>query len=219
MDLDELFQEPMVIDYRNQLLTVNQEALWEKYHDLNRFVKPNSILFVGDSITEFNPIDELISSTLPVYNRGIRGLTSLQLLNHINDQIVDVQARFIFLMIGVNDLKTRTPKETFRTILEIIKKVKKDCPNSTLFLQAVLPINESHKFKRSNTGRSNHSICQLNQLLKTIDGVIWLDFHDILCDNHKQLAHDYTVDGVHLTVSAYHLLAQKLQDMINEVVS
>lgn len=219
MDLDELFKEPLVIDYRSQLLTVNQEALWEKYHDLNRFVRPNSILFVGDSITEFNPVQELISSKIPIYNRGIRGLTSLQLLSHIKDQIIDVKARFIFLMIGVNDLKTRTPKDVFRTISEIVEKVKKDCPNTTLFLQAVLPINESDEFKRSNTGRSNQSICQLNQLLKTIDGVTWLDYHDMLYDNHKQLAHDYTVDGVHLTVSAYHLLAQKLQEIINEVVS
>lgn len=219
MDLDELFKEPLVIDYRSQLLTVNQEALWEKYHDLNSFVKPNSILFVGDSITEFNPVHELINTTLPIYNRGIRGLTSLQLLSHINEQIIDVKARFIFLMIGVNDLKTRTPKEAFKTVSEIVEKVKKACPKTTLFLQAVLPINESDEFKRSNTGRSNHSICQLNQLLKTIDGVIWLDFHDMLSDNHKQLAHDYTIDGVHLTVSAYHLLAQKLQVMINEVVS
>lgn len=217
MKFDKLFNEPHVIDYRNQLLKINQLALWEKYRELNTTVNSGEIVFVGDSITEFNPIEELIESSLKIYNRGIRGITSLQLLDHLEEQILGLKPKIIFLMIGVNDLKTREPQLVFETILTIIKQVKKNLPQSKIYLQSILPINESSRFIRNKNRRSTKSVLILNKLLSEIDNVYWLDLHSLLRDSNNELPERYTTDGVHLTIDAYRIISQKFQEIINQV--
>lgn len=217
MKFDKLFNEPHVIDYRNQLLKINQLALWEKYRQLNTTANSGEIVFVGDSITEFNPIEELIESSLKIYNRGIRGITSLQLLDHLEEQILGVKPKIIFLMIGVNDLKTREPQLVFETILTIIKQVKKNLPQSKIYLQSILPINESSRFIRNKNRRSTKTILILNKLLSEIDNVYWLDLHSLLRDSNNELPERYTTDGVHLTIDAYRIISQKFQEIINQV--
>lgn len=217
MKFDKLFNEPHVIDYRNQLLKINQLALWEKYRQLNTTANSGEIVFVGDSITEFNPIEELIESSLKIYNRGIRGITSLQLLDHLEEQILGLKPKIIFLMIGVNDLKTREPQLVFETILTIIKQVKKNLPQSKIYLQSILPINESSKFIRNKNRRSTKSVLILNKLLSEIDNVYWLDLHSLLRDSNNELPERYTTDGVHLTIDAYRIISQKFQEIINQV--
>lgn len=217
MKFDKLFNEPHVINYRNQLLKINQLALWEKYRELNTTVNSGEIVFVGDSITEFNPIEELIESSLKIYNRGIRGITSLQLLDHLEEQILGLKPKIIFLMIGVNDLKTREPQLVFETILTIIKQVKKNLPQSKIYLQSILPINESSRFIRNKNRRSTKSVLILNKLLSEIDNVYWLDLHSLLRDSNNELPERYTTDGVHLTIDAYRIISQKFQEIINQV--
>lgn len=217
MKFDKLFNEPHVIDYRNQLLKINQLALWEKYRQLNTTANSGEIVFVGDSITEFNPIEELIESSLKIYNRGIRGITSLQLLDHLEEQILGLKPKIIFLMIGVNDLKTREPQLVFETILTIIKQVKKNLPQSKIYLQSILPINESSRFIRNKNRRSTKSVLILNKLLSEIDNVYWLDLHSLLRDSNNELPERYTTDGVHLTIDAYRIISQKFQEIINQV--
>lgn len=217
MKFDKLYNEPHVIDYRNQLLKINQLALWEKYRQLNTTANSGEIVFVGDSITEFNPIEELIESSLKIYNRGIRGITSLQLLDHLEEQILGVKPKIIFLMIGVNDLKTREPQVVFETILTIIKQVKKNLPQSKIYLQSILPINESSRFIRNKNRRSTKTILILNKLLSEIDNVYWLDLHSLLRDSNNELPERYTTDGVHLTIDAYRIISQKFQEIINQV--
>lgn len=217
MKFDKLFNEPHVIDYRNQLLKINQLALWEKYRQLNTTANSGEIVFIGDSITEFNPIEELIESSLKIYNRGIRGITSLQLLDHLEEQILGVKPKIIFLMIGVNDLKTREPQVVFETILTIIKQVKKNLPQSKIYLQSILPINESSRFIRNKNRRSTKTILILNKLLSEIDNVYWLDLHSLLRNSNNELPERYTTDGVHLTIDAYRIISQKFQEIINQV--
>lgn len=217
MKFDKLYNEPHVIDYRNQLLKINQLALWDKYRQLNTTANSGEIVFVGDSITEFNPIEELIESSLKIYNRGIRGITSLQLLDHLEEQILGLKPKIIFLMIGVNDLKTREPQVVFETILTIIKQVKKNLPQSKIYLQSILPINESSKFIRNKNRRSTKTILNLNKLLSEIDNVYWLDLNSLLRDSNNELPERYTTDGVHLTIDAYRIISQKFQEIINQV--
>lgn len=218
MDLDKLLQEPLVLDYQSQILRTSQEALWEKYKELNTNAIPNSILFVGDSITEFFPVHELIHADCPIYNRGVRGLTSLQLLNHLHQQIIDLKPRAIFLLIGINDLKSRKPEEIFETLTTIVKQIKSELPHSQIYLLSVVPMNESSQFSRILTLRNNQSILKLNALLKNIDKVEWVDLHEQFCDESGQLALDYTVDGIHLSVKAYRVLAEKFQNLIDTII-
>lgn len=114
----ELYHKADVTEFRNKVLADQQVQLWEKYDALNKLVKQPNIVFAGDSITEYFPIHEMLISNFPLYNRGVHGINSLQLLEHLYTQVLDLRPSKVVLLIGVNDLKIRHPPEF--PIIEIL---------------------------------------------------------------------------------------------------
>lgn len=58
----------------------------ERYRRLNRYITEGQILFVGSSLMEQFPIDEMqrgLGLTLQIYNRGIGGFTTTELLDNL----------------------------------------------------------------------------------------------------------------------------------------
>ena len=84
IEFQKLYHKADVQEYRQFILVDQQNKLREKYAALNKSVSHPNILFVGDSITEFFPVHELLTSTVRLYNRGIHGITSQQLLKHLD---------------------------------------------------------------------------------------------------------------------------------------
>lgn len=209
-----LLKSPLVQDYRKQLLARQKAEIWKKYRSLNKTVKANSILFSGDSITEFFPIYECFETNQPLYNRGVRGIGSLELLEHIEDQILDVNPEKLFLLIGVNDLKTRSVGDSFSTIQDIIKCVQQKLPKTEIYLQSIYPINMSEEYGREDSLRNNCTIQELNSLLSQIEGVTFISIFDKLLGDDGQLRQSLTVDGVHLSVDGYRIVAEEIQGYI-----
>ncbi|MGE9834403.1 GDSL-type esterase/lipase family protein [Streptococcus orisratti] len=212
-DFQELYHKADVQEYRQYILTDQQNQLWEKYAALNKIVSHPNIVFAGDSITEFFPIHELLTSDTPLYNRGIHGIDSLQLLEHLSSQILELAPSKVFLLVGVNDLKKRAPEEVCQTIQSIITKIHQQLPETLIFLLSIFPMNESPEFVRTPSLLNNQSISLLNDNLSRLAGekVSWLDVHDLLCDETGQLKRDWTVDGLHLTVAGYRVIADAIQ--------
>lgn len=212
-DFQVLYQKDDVKEFRAYVLKDQQEQLWEKYTALNKLASQPNIVFAGDSITEFFPVHEMLQSDLKVYNRGIHGINSLQLLEHIDSQILDLQPSKVFLLVGVNDLKNRQPEEVCEAVCEIIDKIHQKLPETQIFLLSVFPMNESPEFVRTPSLRNNKSISILNELLSHLasDKVKWVDVHDLLCDESGQLRRDLTVDGLHLTIDGYAIISKVIQ--------
>ena len=61
----------------------------------------DSILFLGDSLTDEGEWVELLGNT-NIVNRGISGDTTRRILNRL-DAVVDTKPKQIFLMVGIND--------------------------------------------------------------------------------------------------------------------
>lgn len=215
-DFQVLYQKSDVKEFRAYVLKDQQEQLWEKYAALNKLASQPNIVFAGDSITEFFPVHEMLQSELKLYNRGIHGINSLQLLDHIDSQILDLKPSKVFLLIGVNDLKNRQPEEVCETVREIIDKIQQKLPETQIFLLSVFPMNESSEFVRTPSLRSNKSISILNEHLSHLasDKVKWLDVHDLLCDESGQLCRDLTVDGLHLTIDGYAIISKIIQQYL-----
>lgn len=215
-DFQELYHKADVKEYRQYILADQQNQLWENYAALNQSVSHPNTVFAGDSITEYFPIHELLQSRLPLYNRGVHGINSLQLLEHLDTQILDLAPSNVFLLIGVNDLKTRTPKEVCQTIETMISKIHAQLPETQIFLLSIFPMNESPEFVRTPSLRDNQSISQLNALLSQLAGerVQWLDVHDLLCDASGQLKREWTVDGLHLTIDGYRVIVDAIKSYL-----
>ena len=66
--------------------SINEKKLKvERYKRLNRFANEGQILFVGSSLMEQFPIDEMqrgLGLSLEIYNRGISGFTTSELLDN-----------------------------------------------------------------------------------------------------------------------------------------
>ncbi len=211
-DFQELYHKADVTEFRKQILADQQAQLWEKYDALNQLVKQPNVVFAGDSITEYFPIYEMLTSDLPLYNRGVHGINSLQLLEHLNTQVLDLKPSKVVLLIGVNDLKTRQPEEVRETIDTIIATIQQKLPETQIILLSVFPMNESPRFVRTPSHRNNDSINQLNDFLSDLsgDGVIYLNLHGALCDESGELPLNRTVDGLHLNVDGYRVVSEIL---------
>jgi lysophospholipase L1-like esterase len=102
------------------------------------FLVPDDIVFLGDSITEGGPWEELFPD-LRVRNRGVAGDTSESVLRRL-EQVTRAQPAKVFLLIGTNDLKRgKSEDEIVANIIEILERLKQETPDSEVYLQSVLP--------------------------------------------------------------------------------
>ena len=64
----------MAVQLLENWLLKEQEKIQTKYRELNQIsvIEPD-IIFIGDSIIEYYPLQELLGTTKTIVNRGIRG--------------------------------------------------------------------------------------------------------------------------------------------------
>jgi hypothetical protein len=145
------------------------------FAELNNKATKGGIIFAGDSITEGFTLPEFFPRDLPLYNRGIGGITSKQLLDDIDTHITGLAPSKVFILIGTNDLGGDvSPEEIATNIREICKTVT--MIDSKVFLISVFPVNNeqgSFFVQATNDKRNNEAIKQLNRLLCEIQGVIY----------------------------------------------
>ena len=141
---------------------------------------------LGDSITEWGIWNELLEQT-SIYNQGISGNTTQDILNRIN--YIDLDLKQVFLMIGINDILSGYELEYIqKNYIEIVQILQ-----STLYVGKELP----QEF--------NDAVEKLNIYIKKYaeeNNLTYLDINEILAPN-KYLEENYTLDGVHLSEKAY----------------
>ncbi|WP_315790003.1 GDSL-type esterase/lipase family protein [Fischerella sp. JS2] len=193
------------------ILNINKPSVLNSYppyywHKLNQFTKlPQSesdIIMLGDSITDEGEWIELLSN-INVKNRGISGDTTERVLHRL-EPILAGKPKQIFLMIGINDL-INTPKSVSQ-ILEIYEtilyKFHEKTPNTEIFIQSVLPVNN----QVDTYWQDNNRILNLNTGLRELAtkfNYLYIDLFSLLLDSENQLDTRYTKDGLHLNGEAY----------------
>ena len=122
----------------------NEEKLskMNAYTEQNAACVANQVVIIGDSIAELWADDasfKTLADTLgkEVYGRGISGDTSDKLLERIESNVVPLQPSKIILLIGTNDIAYKlTDEDTVNNVTAILQKLKADCPDSEIYLQA-----------------------------------------------------------------------------------
>jgi lysophospholipase L1-like esterase len=90
----------------NPIIKFYQRTIENVFTHLNAVAKPGSIVFLGDSITDFFRVNEFFPGVY-VINRGISGDTTDGVLNRLAESVYELSPSKIFLMIGTNDLGNR----------------------------------------------------------------------------------------------------------------
>ena len=214
-----------------QMNLIKQMSAWQReekldnYKELNRFAKPGQILFVGSSLAEQFPVNELLNSydkRYIVYNRGIGGDIISGLLGSMNERIFDLQPSKIFINIGTNDINE--PDFTEGDLLEnynrVLKQIIQKLPETKIYILSYYPVNTNIESripeevsKTMFVRRTNSVINQLNRRLENLANELhctYIDVHSILLDAEGNLDQKYTVEGIHLKPNAYEVILKVL---------
>ncbi|MBW4603038.1 MAG: G-D-S-L family lipolytic protein [Calothrix sp. FI2-JRJ7] len=215
------------IDYwRQKLSNINISNISDVHnppyyiHKTSQFellpIKVNTIIFLGDSITDEGEWTELLENP-NIQNRGISGDTTERILRRL-DTIIKNHPKQIFLMVGINDLHMlkKSVEATVEGYKKILNQFQEKLPNTQVYIQSVLPVNNNIYLYWTD----NQKVIDLNRELQRLAARYnykYIDIHSHLVDTQQQLGADFTSDGLHLNGKAYlrwrELLATDVTDV------
>ena len=210
----------MAVQLLETWLLKEQAKIQQNYRELNRNpLKEPDILFIGDSIIEYYPLQELLLTDQYMVNRGIRGYKTDLLRENLDAHIFGQAVDKIFLLIGTNDIGKEMPLlETIDNMSIILQEMVRLLPLAQIKLVSVLPVNEGESYKGTVYIRTNQKIQALNlayrELAQGMMNVEFINVFDSFLGEDGQLKPAYTTDGLHLSVAGYRILAQALQEIL-----
>ena len=207
----------MAVQLLENWLLKEQAKIQTKYRELNQIslLEPDMI-FIGDSIVEYYPLQELLGTAKTIVNRGIRGYQTGLLLDNLDAHLYGDAVDQIVLLIGTNDIGKDIPmNEALDNLEGVIQSLNRDYPLSQIKLVSILPVNEGEEYKQTVYIRTNEKIREWNQAYEALASaymqVDFLPIYDSLTDSEGQLKSAYTTDGLHLSVAGYQALSDALK--------
>lgn len=202
-------------EFLSLLLDNGYQSKVKTFNELNKHCLKGGTVFVGDSITQDYNVYEFFHD-LCVYNRGIGGDTTVGLMKRLEASVYALEPARVVLMIGTNDfaLLDTNSHEVFLNIKKIINEIKSKLPNVEIILESIYPVSKAldPKIKMISVGkRDNILIDQTNEMLKTIEGVTFVDLNSILKDVDGNLILEYTVEGLHINELGYQKITSVLR--------
>ena len=176
-------------------------------------VKKGDIVFLGNSITAGGDWKTLLS--LPnAKNRGIGGDVTFGVLERL-DEVIKGQPAKVFILIGINDLARRIPKEVIhRNHKAIVNRIREGSKKTKIYFYTLLPTNSTFDKAKNHYGKDNQ-IAWLNAEIKkfgAIKNVKVVDLYAHFVDADQRLKAELTYDGLHLNAEGYKSWAKMLQD-------
>lgn len=200
----------MIETTRPELVAYQEERL-AKFVNENQKLDKSQIVFAGDSITEFFALKKYLGREFLLVNRGIAGTDSVWLLEHLKEQLLDLEPSKLVLLIGINDIGRGYPiRDIVTRISDIIMTVRQESLFTEVYLLSVFPVSEESQYASKVKIRNNTTVRELNQQLAVLPGVTYVDLFDYLTDNMGQLNDNYTTDGLHLSPQGYQVLAEPI---------
>jgi lysophospholipase L1-like esterase len=173
----------------------------ELYKDADRLraTSQPTVMF-GDSLTGGGLWDEWYGPN--VLNRGIGGEDTREAVTRAAD-IAALHPSRVFIMLGTNDYRRISPKETRRNIGKIIQDIQERSPRSEIFIESILPPAERSRI--AWVGQVNdglHSVAEERHAR-------WINLVPSFSDG-PFIFRSFTVDGVHLSAAGYAVWRQAL---------
>lgn len=196
------------------------DVVWTKEYKIERYKKMNEtarrgqIVFAGSSLMEMFPVERFVEEDgldVTVYNRGVGGYVTEELLANIDTCIIDLAPSKLFINIGTNDLSN--PQMPVAGIMEnygkILTEVKARVPAVKIYLMAYYPVNyeaAADEMKQCLKIRSNEKIRGANKALVQLAqqyGAEYIDANAPLLDRDGNLRAEYTIEGMHINEQGY----------------
>ncbi len=185
------------------------QTVWQDILSRAGFGKPSAdaaskIIFLGDSIT-FQEDWGVLFEVNDIANAGISGNTTEDILGRL-DSAISAKPQKLFLMIGINDLlRKEDVPYVFANYEKIISEIKLKSPGTTIYMESVLPMDNSLAGARFGTVEGQ-KIIDLNSQIKSLaDGneIFFIDLYPYFCGANDVLYTAYGKDGLHLNSHGY----------------
>lgn len=192
--------------------------LFEQLDDLDS----TKIVMLGNSLTE-NAVNagdwNVLLRTKNVVNRGISGDDALGITSRLV-QILPKKPKAIFLMCGTNDLSHHlTAEQVFQKCKGVIDSIRSGAPETRLYVQSLLPINENFGRWKNLKGRTD-DIPVVNEMLRQYceeQQITYIELFPYFTNRHNNvLIRFLSVDGLHLSKQGYRIWAEHLRPYVLE---
>lgn len=205
-----------------------QKERIEKLKILNQYAQKGQILFTGSSLMEQFPVNEILMTkgcSYHIYNRGVSGFTTTDMLRYMDTMVFDLEPSKIFINIGTNDIGAAdyVEERLLDNYSEILMQMKQRLPQTKIYVMAYYPVNETDKVSECEQGedafinRNNRNIQKANQKLAQLARKMelqYIDVNDGLRDEKGKLKKEYTVEGIHMYANAYYVIFQNMEQYI-----
>ena len=189
----------------------------DKFIKENESIKQCDICFLGDSLTEMFDVSDYDYNRVCI-NRGIVSDKSAGVLMTLDDRVIAINPKKVFLLIGSNDICDGYPiLEITNNIKDIIYYLKSKLKKVDIVISTVLPpcyYKASHVDSIYPDCRDINRIKALNENIRKLEGVTIFDGFKLFADENDSLSLEDTLDGVHLTKSAYDKLKKSLRKIL-----
>ena len=211
--------------FDNMWLTEKEQKV-RKYKYLNQFVKKGEIVMVGSSLMDNFPINELqqdfeIEKT--IYNRGISGYVTTELLTSMEECIFELEPSKIFINIGTNDIASAGYKleNLISNYTNILSQIKKRLPSCEVYVMAYYPINPKADYGLAVEAkdamfktRTNENILLANKAVQNLATELdykYIDVNEGLTDEEGNLKENFSIEGLHMWPNAYAIILNNLK--------
>ena len=216
-------------EFKTLQLKQEQEKRLEQYRRLNTCARKGEIVFTGSSLMDFFPVNELLQSLeidACVYNRGITGYVSEQLLENIREMILDLEPSKLFINIGTNDLGRGIVDQLWGNYEAVIKRVHAELPDCRIYVMAFYPCNDLDDFGLSEEEhrarfktRTPESLLEANRELERMAERLdcrYIDVNKGLYYERGRMCKEICMDGVHLWADGYIPVLKNLKPFLAE---
>lgn len=204
-----------------------KETKVERYRQENKSARKGQIVFTGSSLMEMLPISKLLAEhgdDTVIYNRGVGGFLSHELLKVIDVCAIDLQPSRVFINIGTNDLsRSSIPiSEMVDNYDRILTAIENAVPGVRIYLMAYYPVNfeaASEDMKECLKIRTNEKLNAANAEVRKLaerHGQRYIDINRPIRDEQGRLKAEYTLEGMHLNEDGYRALYDDLMAYVKE---
>lgn len=171
------------------------------------------IVMLGNSLTENGGDWSALLGVDGVVNRGIIGDDAEGMAARLG-QILPGRPKAIFLMVGINDISHGlTAEQVAGKAKGLIEAIRKGSPSTRLYVQSLLPIDESDGRWKLLAGKSA-TIAEVNSMIEEhcrVNGISFINLYPrFVRRGTATLRRELSRDGLHLSPQGYKLWAFEL---------
>lgn len=175
------------------------------------------IVMLGNSLTENGGDWAARLGNKNVRNRGIIGDEVMGVYDRLH-QILPGHPAKLFLLIGVNDVSHDLTTDTIVGMIRVtVERIQKESPDTKLYLQSLLPINESFGRYKRLAGKTN-MIPEINKQLEELakeKGLTYINLFPLFTEKGRNvLRAELTTDGLHLKEEGYKIWVKAIRKKI-----